>query len=544
MRIVPPSLRLRTFVAATAVASTLFTGVTARAQYSYSYPPCEDPQSSQCAMQDLNPGSYSSRVLNGAVPLYILWYGPFTSNGAIALQDILPTFIASLNDSSYMATSTTYSGPAGSAAGQIYLAGEQSDPGMYYGTSMVDSQVQWELSSYISLGSANGGFDYNANAIYLLIPGQGVTITDGNNPPNTVCQNECGYNNLGLGIDSANQEVAFSYLVVADSFDGKCCNWGVQTPNNAGGLDTNGYIDGELSGIAHEINEAITNPSGEAGGWDTPANGPINLQIADYCQPALGAGAFTTDWTTALGSDYYYVTIPGGSLAYANVHGLYGTDFLLQTLRVNANGGAHGYCVNEYGGVFWGKNFGYSQTPYTQNNGDWAPGSYKGECHSGQALTGISKYTSGAAAHAVMCSSVWDSANFMENSSCTPLYFDHGYGTVGNVQWYVDPPPVGDWDYGYYKAECGSNMFVGGVSQSTSGIVNGILCCTPSPGSVTHKNCHGELVNSTLNAIPYPSYDWDNGYYKATCPATPAYVAGVSADTHSGQVHSILCCDP
>ena len=242
--------------------------------------------------------------------------------------------------------------------------------------------------------------------------------------------------------------------------------------------------------------------------------------MADYCE--WGGANNSTNWYTALGT-FYGVPIPGskGGMALANVHGIYGTDFLLQTLRVNANGGTQGYCANGYGGVFWGQNFGYSQTPYTHNNGDWAPGSYKGECHSGQALAGISKYPSAQPAHAVMCDSTTNSANFVQDGSCTPLYFDHGYGTVGNVQWYADPPPVGDWDSGYYKAECGPNMFVGGVSQSTSGVVNGILCCTPpSPGAVTHQTCRGELVNSALDAPPSPSWDWDNGYYKATCSSS------------------------
>ena len=114
MRFVPPSLRWRTFLAATAAASTLFTGVPASAQYSYSYPACDGPPSvpsgAGCAMLDYLAGQPSSRVMTGAVGIYVLWYGPFSTSADSYLQSLLPYFIASINHSVYEATSTTYSG--------------------------------------------------------------------------------------------------------------------------------------------------------------------------------------------------------------------------------------------------------------------------------------------------------------------------------------------------------------------------------------------------------------------------------------------------
>jgi hypothetical protein len=455
------------------------------------------------------------------------------------LQSLLPYFIASLNDSAYEATATTYSeavvngspnGISGVVSGQIYLAGQQYDQTLSRGNNLQDGDVEAELWHYISLGSANGGFDFSKNAVYLLIPGQGVTVTD--NVGKTLCANECGYNNVGSGGGQY-----FTYASVTDAFAcGGSCSWNIQTPNTAGGVDNNGAIDGELDTIAHEVNEAITDPSGLGGGWVMPlVNGP-NLQMADYCQPA--GNTYSADFYTALGQ-YYGVQLGGGTTAFANVHGIDGTDFLLQTLRVNPPSRTQGYCASGYGGVFWGHNFGYSHSPV----GDWAPGRYKGECLSGQALAGISRYTSAPQAHAVMCNSTWNSANFVQSSSsCSPIFFD-----PGDHRLYTGDS---DWDYGYYKAECGQNQFVAGVSQSTSGVVNGILCCTPpSPGAVTHQGCQRELVNSTLDAPPDPTWDWDNGYYKATCSYSDGgvlagYVAGVSANVSSGTVHGILCCTP
>ena len=57
-----------------------------------------------------------------------------------------------------------------------------------------NGDVANELWHYISLGSANGGFDYSQNAVYLLIQSQGVTVTDPDGK--TSCVDYCGYNNV------------------------------------------------------------------------------------------------------------------------------------------------------------------------------------------------------------------------------------------------------------------------------------------------------------------------------------------------------------
>jgi hypothetical protein len=372
---------------------------------------------------------------------------------------------------------------------------------------LTDALTQREIGSYIT----SGNLPADPNALYLVLPdsNNSVSAADGSR----YCSTWCGYNN-NASIAGTN----IKYAVVGDATGCGNCQWGLHTPNDVGGADTNGALDGELSAIAHELVERITDPLGGGGGWRSSGTGG-NTQNADFCSWANG--------NVPIAEGNAYTTIANsGSYAQANFRGI-STDFLLQTLRVNARNGGFGYCVNSYGGVFWGQDYGVS------HSGDWDYGNYKGMCEQGQPVIGLSEDTSTTPkAHAVMCGSSPNAYLFGE-SSCRLLTFD---GSAGTVQWYSDPPPVGDWDWGYYKGECGQSEYVAGVAQSTSGVVNGLYCCT---GNVRHASCE---------AVPFDSgnlssYDWDYGYYKAECN-NGQYVAGVSAVTTSGTPHKVFCCYP
>jgi hypothetical protein len=185
--------------------------------------------------------------------------------------------------------------------------------------------------------------------------------------------------------------------------------------------------------------------------------------------------------------------------------------------------------------VFWGTNYGYQWAP----NGDWAVGDYKGECGltSGKAqpLIGLSAHTTGAhQAHAVECGS-----RTLTVSNPTSCYARK-----------IPPNSQGtseDWDPGYYKASCGVNEFVLGVSQSSAGAFTGVLCCPASSGA-THTNCTTQVLYNQNSSAYYTNSgaDWDAGYDKGQCPSG-RYVAGVSALSSSSQgvlyaPHAILCC--
>jgi hypothetical protein len=180
--------------------------------------------------------------------------------------------------------------------------------------------------------------------------------------------------------------------------------------------------------------------------------------------------------------------------------------------------------------VFWGQNSGYQFNPMPS---DWANGFYKGECEQGEAVTGLSAVPSGVRqAHGVLCSG-W----VPTNTGCQVQGFNSTL--PGNPAW--------DWDVNYLKAECPANFYVEGVSQSTAGVLNSILCC-PTAGAtlaMSASTCGGAAQNFYgQNSSGYGGPDWDNGYYKGQCPAGQV-VAGVSEVTKQSPVgapHAILCC--
>ena len=135
---------------------------------------------------------------------------------------------------------------------------------------------------------------------------------------------------------------------------------------------------------------------------------------------------------------------------------------------------------------------------------DWQNGSYKAQCAPGQAVKGLSLSTTSSWTHDALCRTGTTAAAAFPQTSCHARNFSSGdsRGTSS----------TGDWDKGFYKGECGSNEYVAGVSQSQSGQVDAILCC---PGPETHTACSAETVVSSDARETTDLGDWDYGYYKA-----------------------------
>jgi hypothetical protein len=258
--------------------------------------------------------------------------------------------------------------------------------------------------------------------------------------------------------------------------------------------------------MTHEISEVLMDPDLNA--WNIPGN-PVT-EGPDFCAWTAGS-----TYTTSTGATANFVTEGG--------------QYLIQADWVNVTGG---YGANAYALPFVGQNYGYTGLP----SGDWANGSYKGQCSSGQPVTGISEVPSEESVHGVLCGNTPQSAKYPQ-VTCHGVLFDPGNNMVSD--------PEGDWDLGYYKAECGISEYVAGVSQTTSGTVDGILCCS---GSVTHAACSNSELLYGQNSQDYAAPDWDVNYYKGQC-AGGQYVAGVSAVANTpsqvpGAPHRLLCCSP
>jgi hypothetical protein len=142
-------------------------------------------------------------------------------------------------------------------------------------------------------------------------------------------------------------------------------------------------------------------------------------------------------------------------------------------------------------------------------------------------VTGLSEDPSSHIAHAAFCT---DDSTKYAHQGCYARDFSSSdnRGTTA----------TGDWDFGFYKGECGANEYVAGVSQRTNGAVDSILCCQ---GAVSHSACAARRFSSSDSREDSAAGDWDYGFYKGEC-GPGRYVAGVSRVTSSGRPDAILCC--
>jgi len=163
--------------------------------------------------------------------------------------------------------------------------------------------------------------------------------------------------------------------------------------------------------------------------------------------------------------------------------------------------------------------------------GDWDPYYYKSESGDGERITGLSRSVNATYAHAALSRADGDGWRYPHNN-CHALVFSSGDNR--RTTW------TGDWDPYYYKGECAPNEFVAGVSQSSGGQVHAILCCA---GFVGHNACSPLVFGGNDARETTDTHEWDFSYFKGECgPAR--YAAGLSRNASYGDPHAILCCSP
>jgi hypothetical protein len=163
---------------------------------------------------------------------------------------------------------------------------------------------------------------------------------------------------------------------------------------------------------------------------------------------------------------------------------------------------------------------------------EWDYGYYKADCGAQAAMTGLSANTSDGTPHNMLCS----------NSGTQ--WSDNGVAVINNVAsgGTQRATHAGDWDWGYWKSECGANEYVSGIDQAPgSGNLHGIRCSSASMANNGYNNCESHVVGGPEDRGNTSTGDWDMGYYKSECSAGKV-VVGVSANTSTLKPHRILCC--
>jgi beta-glucanase (GH16 family) len=98
-----------------------------------------------------------------------------------------------------------------------------------------------------------------------------------------------------------------------------------------------------------------------------------------------------------------------------------------------------------------------------------------------------------------------------------------------------------EWDYGYYKADCGKDAALTGLSANVSGGAPHDLLCTNHGTQFTGSGVTTLTDMATGDHRRYSrAGDWDSGHYKSEC-GTNEYVSGISQAPGSGNVDGLRC---
>lgn len=210
--------------------------------------------------------------------IYYIWYGNWSqSNGSdtAAGQQILRDFANGIGGSPYFSINTTYN-----VSGTTAFGGEYTDS-YSQGTRLRDSSILTIVNNAI----ASNKLPYNANGVYFVLTSSDVTEISG------FCSKYCGWHTAGTANSG---HVRYSFVGNAYRCLNACAAQTTGPNGNAG-------VDGMVSVVAHELEEATTDPDPRSGWADS--NGSEN---ADKC-----AWTFGQSQTQLATGAYYNMTFGG-----------------------------------------------------------------------------------------------------------------------------------------------------------------------------------------------------------------------------------------
>jgi hypothetical protein len=236
-------------------------------------------------------------VLGGnPVTAYYIWYGNWSGNTAVT---ILTDFIQNVGPSPYYNINTTYYNASNAHVVNSVTYGGSTTDNYSRGTSLSDSGVQGVVSDAIT----SSRLPNNPSGVYFVLTSADVNESSG------FCTSYCGWHTYGT---IAGSNIKYSFVGNPDRCISACAAQSVGPNGNAG-------ADGMASIIAHELEEAVTDPN-----------------INAWYQGRYQENADKCAWT--FGSTY---TANG---ALANM-ALGSRNYLIQQNWVNALGG---YCAKSY----------------------------------------------------------------------------------------------------------------------------------------------------------------------------------------------------
>jgi hypothetical protein len=236
-------------------------------------------------------------LILGTTNAYYIWYGNWSGNTATTILDNLA---GKIGGSPYFAINTTYyDGSSTNVSNSVVLGGSTTDS-YSQGAALSDAAVQSVVANAIN----SHALPKDTNGVYFVLTSADVNETSG------FCTQYCGWHTHGT---IAGSDIKYSFVGNPDRCPSAC-------EAQATGPNGNAGADGMASIIAHELQEAVTDPDLNA--WYDRRG----YENADKC-----AWTFGTTSTASNGS-LYNMTL--------------GTrQYLIQRNWVNASGG---YCALQY----------------------------------------------------------------------------------------------------------------------------------------------------------------------------------------------------
>ena len=238
-------------------------------------------------------------LILGTTNVYYIWYGNWSGNPSATT--ILTDFANSIGGSPYFNINTTYYNGSNTYVSNSVGFSKSTTDNYSKGTALSDANVQTIVSNAIS----SSALPNDTNGVYFVLTSADVNETSG------FCTQYCGWHtHAAIGVGGS--DIKYAFVGNPDRCPSACEAQSTGPNGNAG-------ADGMASIIAHELEEAVTDPDLNA--WYDSRG----YENADKCA-----------WT--FGTEY---TVNG-----ANANMKLGTrDYLIQQNWVNASGG---YCALSY----------------------------------------------------------------------------------------------------------------------------------------------------------------------------------------------------
>jgi hypothetical protein len=275
----------------------------------------------------VNPGIvyHGGPVMGGLPNAYVIWYGAWTDTQKLIITD----FLNGIGGSPYLAINQTYSLSAGQITGDVNYAGSWIYDGAAFALPLSDLNIEQIVAAALASGALGSP---DPNGVYFVLTGSNITKSG-------FCTSYCGWHSYSTLSDT---DIKYSFVGNPTACGGSigACSPQVASPNGDRG------VDAMVSVIAHELEEAITDPDLNAW-WDNRG-----YENADKCAWTFGASQPVPGNTAA----YYNTKIT----LLDNLNNPVRTRYYLvqrNLVRTFGKSGETDYCATKWDGTA------YSQAP-------------------------------------------------------------------------------------------------------------------------------------------------------------------------------------